>query len=150
MGKHKVDSKDLQPAGSKSTSSSGGRAVSPVTLDRGQMEAGWDVSADPELQKVLNKARMLGQAKPVKIQQVSKTPQFNLSADQIRKANELFLDIVKGRSGNLYTVSIRQSIEDTEEEIVQRSVEGVDNLFMMDKNLQAKLGIKVDQTGRSL
>ena len=85
LRKHKVDSKDLQPAGSKSTSSSGGRAVSPVTLDRGQMEAGWDVSADPELQKVLNKARMLGQAKPVKIQQVSKTPQFNLSADQIRK-----------------------------------------------------------------
>jgi len=349
LRKHKVDARDLQPAGSKSTGS-GGRAVSPVTLDRGQMEAGWDVSADPELQKVLNKARMLGQAKPVKIQQVSRTPQFNLTADQIRKnlknpvrgapvrwcsatlhrnltgfgksgdmlkdqkvklenlikkvmgvaympedltgkytclstmnqreqtkflesdifsmsgdsgmkepgsvewtagkgvfvnnysnfilwvglddqlrfvslakgtdlkyvllrlqkavsrieealkscnergftnnngsfthskrgvygtgfettftidlpgfgngkadkselekaANELFLDIVKGRSGNLYTVSIRQRIEDTEEEIVQRSVEGVDNLFMMDRNLQAKLGIKTDQTGRSL
>jgi len=347
LRKHKVDTREIQPAGSKSTGS-GGRAVSPVTLDRGQMEASWDVSADPELQKVLNKARMLGQAKPVKIQQVSKTPQFNLTADQIRKnlknpvrgapvrwcaaslhrnltgfgksgdmlkdqkvklenlikkvmgvaympedltgkytclssmnqreqtkflesdifsmsgdswmkepgsvewtagkgvfvnnysnfilwvglddqlrfvslakgtdlkyvllrlqkavsrieealkscnergftnnngsfthskrgvygtgfettftidlpgfgkaekselekaANELFLDIVKGRSGNLYTVSIRQSIEDTEEEIVKRSVESVDNLYMMDRNLQAKLGIKVDQTGRSL
>jgi len=347
LRKHKVDTREIQPAGSKSTTS-GGRAVSPVTLDRGQMEASWDVSADPELQKVLNKARMLGQAKPVKIQQVSKTPQFNLTADQIRKnlknpvrgapvrwcaaslhrnltgfgksgdmlkdqkvklenlikkvmgvaympedltgkytclssmnqreqtkflesdifsmsgdswmkepgsvewsagkgvfvnnysnfilwvglddqlrfvslakgtdlkyvllrlqkavsrieealkscnergftnnngsfthskrgvygtgfettftidlpgfgkaekselekaANELFLDIVKGRSGNLYTVSIRQSIEDTEEEIVKRSVESVDNLYMMDRNLQAKLGIKVDQTGRSL
>merc|ERR1719376_1717177 len=67
-----------------------------------------------------------------------------------KAANELFLDIVKGRSGNLYSVSIRQTIEDTEEEIVQRGVNGVDNLFMMDKNLQAKLGIKVNQTGRSL
>jgi len=67
-----------------------------------------------------------------------------------KAANELFLDIVKGRSGNLYTVNIRQSIEDTEEEIVQRSVESVDNLFNMDKQLQARLGIKVDQTGRSL
>merc|ERR1712209_316034 len=38
-----------------------------------------------ELQKVLNKARMLAKAKPVKIQQVSKTPQFNLTADEIRK-----------------------------------------------------------------
>merc|ERR1719370_793017 len=67
-----------------------------------------------------------------------------------KAANELFLDIVKGRSGNLYTVSIRQSIEDTEEEIVQRSVEALDNLYTMDRNLQTKLGIKVDQTGRSL
>ena len=63
-------------------------------------------------------------------------------------------------------MNIRQSIEDTEEEIVQRSVcplkqksfhvfllrsvESVDNLFNMDKQLQARLGIKVDQTGRSL
>ena len=31
-----------------------------------------------------------------------------------------------------------------------RSVESVDNLFNMDKQLQARLGIKVDQTGRSL
>jgi len=67
-----------------------------------------------------------------------------------KAANELFLDIVKGRSGSLYTVSIRQSIEDAEEEIVKRSVESLDNLYMMDRNLQAKLGIKVDQTGRSL
>jgi alkyl hydroperoxide reductase subunit AhpC/protein-arginine kinase len=353
LRKHKVDARDLQQAGSKSTGSRG-RACSPVTLDRGQMEASWDVSTDPELQKVLNKARMLGQAKPVKIQQVSRTPQFNLTADQIRKnlknpvrgapvrwcsatlhrnltgfgksgdmlkdqkvklenlikkvmgvaympedltgkytclstmnqreqakflesdifsmsgdswmkepgsvewtagkgvfvnnysnfilwvglddqlrfvslakgtdlkyvllrlqkavsrieealkmvfstkscnergftnsngsfthskrgvygtgfettftidlpgfgkaekselekaANELFLDIVKGRSGSLYTVSIRQSIEDGEEEIVKRSVESLDNLYMMDRALQAKLGIKIDQTGRSL
>jgi len=344
LRKHKVDARDLQP---KNTSS-GGRACSPVTLDRGQMEASWDVSTDPELQKVLNKARMLGQAKPVKIQQVSRTPQFNLTADQIRKnlknpvrgapvrwcsatlhrnltgfgksgdmmkdqkvklenlikkvmgvaympedltgkytclstmnqreqttflesdifsmsgdswmkepgsvewaagkgvfvnnysnfilwvgmddqlrfvslakgtdlkyvllrlqkavsrieealkscnergftnnngsfthskrgvygtgfettftidlpgfgkaektelekaANELFLDIAKGRSGNLYTVSIRQSIDDNEEEIVKRSVESLDNLYMLDRNLQVKLGIKVDQSGRSL
>jgi protein-arginine kinase len=347
LRKHKVDARDLQPAGSKSTGSRG-RACSPVTLDRGQMEASWDVSTDPELQKVLNKARMLGQAKPVKIQQVSRTPQFNLTADQIRKnlknpvrgapvrwcsatlhrnltgfgksgdmlkdqkvklenlikkvmgvaympedltgkytclstmnqreqttflesdifsmsgdswmkepgsvewaagkgvfvnnysnfilwvgmddqlrfvslakgtdlkyvllrlqkavsrieealkscnergftnnngsfthskrgvygtgfettftidlpgfgkaektelekaANELFLDIAKGRSGNLYTVSIRQSIEDNEEDIVKRSVESLDNLYMLDRNLQTKLGIKVDQSGRSL
>merc|ERR1711990_796479 len=353
LRKNKVDARDLQPTGSKNTSSSG-RALSPVTIDRDQLEAGWDVSTDPELQKVLNKARMLAKAKPVKIQQVNKTPQFNLTADEIRKnlknptrgapvrwcsatlhrnltgfgksgemlkeekvklenlvkkvmgvaympedltgkytslstmnqreqtqflesdifsmsgdswmkepgsmewstgkgvfinnysnfilwvglddqlrfvslakgtdlkyvllrlqkavsrigealkmvfstkscnergftnnngsfthsrrgvygtgfettftidlpgfgkaekselekaANELFLDIVKGRSGNLYTVSIRQSIEDTEEEIVKRSVEGLDNLYMLDRNLQTKLGIKVDQTGRSL
>ena len=82
LRKNKVDARDLQMAGPKS---SGGRGVSPVTLDRGQMEAGWDVSSDPELQKVLNKARMLGKAKPVKIQPVSRTPQFNLTPDQIRK-----------------------------------------------------------------
>merc|ERR1712115_710458 len=285
LRKNKVDARDLQPTGSKSTSSSSGRALSPVTIDRDQLEAGWDVSTDPELQKVLNKARMLAKAKPVKIQQVSKTPQFNLTAkytslstmnqreqtqflesdifsmsgdswmkepgsmewstgkgvfinnysnfilwvgldDQLRfvslakgtdlkyvllrlqkavsrieealkscnqrgftndngnfvhskrgvygtgfettftidlpgfgkaekselerAANELFLDVVKGRSGNLYTVSIRQSIEDTEEEIVTRSVEALDNLYAMDKNLQAKFGIKTSQTGRSL
>ena len=72
------------------------------------------------------------------------------------------------RSGNLYTVSIRQSIDDNEEEIVKRyihhlitsdfwsdlkiprSVESLDNLYMLDRNLQTKLGIKVDQSGRSL
>ena len=85
LRKNKVDARDLQPTGSKSTSSSSGRALSPVTIDRDQLEAGWDVSTDPELQKVLNKARMLAKAKPVKIQQVSKTPQFNLTADEIRK-----------------------------------------------------------------
>merc|ERR1712241_1325365 len=82
LRKNKVDARNLQLAGPKS---SGGRGVSPVTLDRGQMEAGWDVSSDPELQKVLNKARMLGKVKPVKIQPVSRTPQFNLTPDQIRK-----------------------------------------------------------------
>ena len=85
LRKHKVDAKDLKPAGSSKSTSSGGRALSPVTIDRDAMEASWDVSTDPELQKVLNKARMLGQAKPVKMQQVTKTPQFNLTADQIRK-----------------------------------------------------------------
>ena len=85
LRKNKVDARDLQPTGSKNTSSSSGRALSPVTIDRDQLEAGWDVSTDPELQKVLNKARMLAKAKPVKIQQVSKTPQFNLTADEIRK-----------------------------------------------------------------
>merc|ERR1712013_298632 len=55
LRKNKVDARDLQKTGSKSTSSSG-RALSPVTLDRDQLEAGWDVSTDPELQKVLNKA----------------------------------------------------------------------------------------------
>merc|ERR1712020_374867 len=43
LRKHKVDARDLQPTASKSTSS-GGRAVSPVTIDRDQLEAGWDVS----------------------------------------------------------------------------------------------------------
>merc|ERR1712241_777873 len=85
LRRNKVDARDLQPTGSKNTSSSSGRALSPVTIDRDQLEAGWDVSTDPELQKVLNKARMLAKAKPVKIQQVSKTPQFNLTADEIRK-----------------------------------------------------------------
>ena len=85
LRKNKVDARDLQPTASKSTSSSSGRALSPVTIDRDQLEAGWDVSTDPELQKVLNKARMLAKAKPVKIQQVSKTPQFNMTADEIRK-----------------------------------------------------------------
>merc|ERR1719318_1536395 len=70
---------------------------------------------------------------------------------ELEKAgNELFVDIEKGRSGSLHTVTCRQSIEDSEADIVTKSVEALDSLYMMDRGLQAKLGIKVDQTGRSL
>ena len=86
LKKHKVDDKELNRNKAMATAkASGGRAVSPVRLDAAEMEAGWDVSADPELLKVLNKARMLGKAKPIKQQVLSKTPTFTLAPDDIRK-----------------------------------------------------------------
>jgi len=353
LKKSKVDSRDL-PSNKAGSSRSGGRAVSPVRLDMNDLEKDWDVSEDPELQKVLNKARMLGQSKPVRIQVLSKNPVFDLTPDAIRKnlknpkrgapvrwcsatvhrnltgfgqsgdipkdqkiklenlmkkvmgvaympedltgkytslstmnqreqvkflenelfamsgdswmkepgavewtqgkgvfinnysnfilwvglddqirmvslakgtdlkyvllrlqkalsrieealkmvfstkscnergfttsngafvhskrgvygtgfettftidlpgfgkadkmelekaKNELFVDIEKGRSGTLHTVTCRQSIEDSETDIVTKSVDAMDSLYLMDRGLQAKLGIKVDQSGRSL
>jgi len=64
--------------------------------------------------------------------------------------NDLFVDIEKGRSGSIYTVSLRQSPDYDEEDIVTRSVEAVEGLWKLDMELQAKFGIKLDQTGRSL
>ena len=84
LKKSKVDSRDL-PSNKAGSSRSGGRAVSPVRLDMNDLEKDWDVSEDPELQKVLNKARMLGQSKPVRIQVLSKNPVFDLTPDAIRK-----------------------------------------------------------------
>ena len=44
----------------------------------------WDVSADPELQKVLNVAKLLGRTAPPSIKNVKKVPMFNLLPTQIR------------------------------------------------------------------
>ena len=44
----------------------------------------WDVSSDPELQKVLNVARLLGRTAPAPPKVVSRVPMFNLLPTQIR------------------------------------------------------------------
>merc|ERR1712126_94628 len=78
MLKYKVDTKDVRKSSSKqttsssSTSSSSGRPVSPVRLDRSELEKEWDVSEDPQLLKVLNMAKMLGRAQPPKVQTFTK------------------------------------------------------------------------------
>merc|ERR1712059_240514 len=70
---------------------------------------------------------------------------------ELEKAkNELFLDFQKGRSGSLYTVSLRQSPDYTEADIFDRSVEALNGLWKLEQELQAKFGIKLDLTGRSL
>lgn len=83
LRKNKVNANEISRA--KTTSST--RALSPVNIDREELEKDWDVSQDPELLKVLSKAKMLGQAKPAKIQVLAKTPIFNLNPDDIRKLN---------------------------------------------------------------
>merc|ERR1712076_209022 len=67
-----------------------------------------------------------------------------------RAKNELFLEITKGRSGTNYSAVVKQSPDDSELDIVTRSVESVEALWEQDQVLQAKLGIKLDQSGRSL
>lgn len=42
------------------------------------------MSADPELQKVLNVAKLLGRTAPPSIKNVKKVPMFNLLPNQIR------------------------------------------------------------------
>ena len=44
----------------------------------------WDVSSDPELQKVLNVARLLGRTAPAPPKVVNRVPMFNLLPTQIR------------------------------------------------------------------
>jgi len=90
LKKYKVDAKDVKKTSTKQTSSSSsssssGRAVSPVKLDRNELEKDWDVSEDPELLKVLNMAKMLGRAQPPKIQTFTKNPLFDLLPTAIRK-----------------------------------------------------------------
>ena len=86
LRKCKVDDKEMKMAmgTAKPAVSSGGRGASPVRLDRDAMEADWDISTDPDLIKVLNKARMLGKAKPIKMPVLSKNACFDLSPDFIR------------------------------------------------------------------
>jgi len=90
LKKYKVDAKDMKIGSSKQTSSSmssssSGRAVSPVQIDRNELEKDWDVSQDPELIKVLNMAKMLGRAQPPKAQAYAKNPMFDLLPSAIRK-----------------------------------------------------------------
>jgi len=86
LKKYKVDAKDVKKSSSKpSSSSTSGRGVSPVTIDRAELEKDWDISQDPELLKVLNMAKMLGRAQPPKVQTYSKNPLFDLLPATIRK-----------------------------------------------------------------
>jgi len=61
------------------------RPMSPVKLTREQIEKDWDVSEDPELQKVLNRVKMLGRAPAPKPQKIARTPTFDLIPAVIRK-----------------------------------------------------------------
>jgi len=91
----KVDAKDVRKQTSKASSSTSGssmssyrnRDVSPVKLDRSELEKDWDVSEDPELLKVLNIAKMLGRAQPPKVQVYAKNPLFDLLPATIRRLN---------------------------------------------------------------
>jgi len=77
LRKHKVD--DI------SKPSPTVRSLSPVKLTREEIEKDWDVSQDPELQKVLSRVKMLGRAAPPKMQKIIKTPTFDLIPAVIRK-----------------------------------------------------------------
>jgi len=68
--------------------SSGGasfREMSPVHMDKGELEKCWDISTDPELNKVLNLAKMLGKTAPPPAVQKTREPCFDISTDQIRR-----------------------------------------------------------------
>jgi len=70
------------------TASSGGasfREMSPVHMDKGELEKCWDISTDPELNKVLNLAKMLGKTAPPPVVQKTRDPCFDISTDQIRR-----------------------------------------------------------------
>merc|ERR1719153_1397696 len=88
LKKYKVDAKDVKKPTSKPSSSSNrasGQAMSPVKLDRNDLEKDWDVSQDPELLKVLNMAKMIGRAQPPKVQTFTKTPMFDMIPSAIRR-----------------------------------------------------------------
>jgi len=97
LKKCKLDAKDIPKPASKSTPSSSSisnssfasraREVSPVKLDRAEMEKDWDVSQDPELLKALNIAKMIGRAQPPKVQIYAKNPMFDLLPATIRTLN---------------------------------------------------------------
>jgi len=84
LKKHKVNEKDIGKTKSTSSSSSN-RAISPVRISVDDLEKDWDISQDPELLKVLNKAKMLGRTKPAKIQVKRQAPVFDMAPDKIRK-----------------------------------------------------------------
>eukprot|EP00092_Neocalanus_flemingeri_P014114 GFUD01015223.1.p1 GENE.GFUD01015223.1~~GFUD01015223.1.p1 ORF type:complete len:513 (+),score=144.46 GFUD01015223.1:59-1597(+) len=65
--------------------------------------------------------------------------------DEMEKASrELNIKMEKNRNGvNTFTVVLRQGPDDTEQEIVTKSVEAVDTLGKMDKELQSRLGVKL-------
>jgi len=83
----KVEAKDLaknSPSGQKSSSSTQ-RTVSPVRLSREEIEKDWDVSQDPELLKVLNKAKMLGRQAPPSVPTITKPAVFDLVPAVVRR-----------------------------------------------------------------
>jgi len=83
----KVDLKDVAKAssGTKSVKGSGMRAISPVKLSKEELEKDWDVSQDPTLLAVLQKAKMLARQVPPPVQVVSKPATFDLVPEVIRR-----------------------------------------------------------------
>lgn len=65
--------------------------------------------------------------------------------EEVEKARrELGLKIEKcSRGAATFSVVYRQSPDDTEEEIVSKTVAAVDNLARLDHSLQSKLGVKL-------
>jgi len=65
--------------------------------------------------------------------------------EEIEKvAKELHVKIERNRKGaNMFTVIYNQSPDDTEEEIVKKSVEAVDTLGKIDAEIQSRLGVKL-------
>jgi len=64
--------------------------------------------------------------------------------DEIEKAKrELSVKIERNGKPNTFNVVINQVPEDTEQEIVKKSVEAVDALGKMDAELQSRLGVKL-------
>ena len=49
-----------------------------------ELEKDWDVSTDPELQKVLNVAKMLGRTRPARTPSQARTPMFDMMPATIR------------------------------------------------------------------
>jgi len=78
-----INSQARSTTKSRAKSSARKREVSPVKLSREQIESAWDVSTDPELNKVLNIAKLLGKTPPPAVVQVKKAPKFDLSTDDI-------------------------------------------------------------------
>jgi len=85
----KLDSREVKkPVVSAAPGRSGGagvRAVSPVTLNREDLEKDWDVSQDPTLLAVLNKAKMLARQAPPPVQIISRPATFDLIPEVIRR-----------------------------------------------------------------
>merc|ERR1712038_34968 len=84
LKKQKVDKRDLQ-AGSLAMPSPQETSAFKVKIDVKELEKDWDVTEDPELQKVLNGAKLLGRTAPPKMDNVRKVPMFDLLPTAIRK-----------------------------------------------------------------
>jgi len=86
LKKNKVDLKSIKQAGPAMTGGRSASASSPrVQISVNDLEKDWDVSSDPELQKVLNVARLLGRTAPAPPKVAKRLPMFNLLPTQIRK-----------------------------------------------------------------
>jgi len=85
LKKHKVDMNDIQAGSSLGIPTSSNDSSFKVKIDVKDLEKDWDVTEDPELQKVLNVARLLGRTAPPKMNNVKKVPMFNLLPTAIRK-----------------------------------------------------------------
>jgi len=79
---YKVDDADTKK--SKPSPAAAG-AVTPVKIDPAQLEKDWDISRDPELLKVLDIAKRLGQAQPPQMVYRPKNPIFDLLPTRIRR-----------------------------------------------------------------